>query len=657
MDDSQLKKQILEIRNGNKFYTINYLFSGRYFGIKNENIYFDDLNDKIRYQIIRTILDYRSNDNELEKLIRLMEIEIGKDIPSRNTPVNKIKDFLSECSVEEFFTTLEIIISLKYDWYLVSVMFDRSHVINSTGAVIKIPNHELNKREEHFNSFIDNIDSIFKINNIKYEIVPVGFKRLPYLITPHISMETIKKSMSLLSNNGFEDTLSKFEKALAEYEKKNYEKSIVNITESFESALKIVLNKENVEFKNLNMHELAKKVQYKLNSMNKPLDFSLDFILALLANKLNAVKDLFKVSELEISIDQIERYTEFVLGTAGIYITYLIKKCNMASKGESININELRRLILEKLYGMNEESYGNYVDLKNLKNELGMDIDYKKLGKNVKYLGDQRLLDIIPDSSYYVAAARINIDGIDFFEDPLFYFNPFNKIRSTKLSRPEEVKPLDYYLISGETSKIEFKSTLRWDIEQNRVNKELDKVIAKSIAGFLNTGGGTLLIGISDDGSVYGIERDIRNAPHKNEDGFRLQLVEIIKSNLGAAFTKYIHVNIEKREGKKVCVVKVNPSHKPVFCGKEQIFYIRADNSTTPLSPKEMLEYKELHWDNQPVLDKKLIKDKKLVFECGNKPGAGMYMCTSCGKTLTLDDSVDVLPPCSSCSGCKFKRI
>ena len=211
--------------------------------------------------------------------------------------------------------------------------------------------------------------------------------------------------------------------------------------------------------------------------------------------------------------------------------------------------------------------------------------------------------------------------------------------------------------LNQENEKVEFKSTLRWDIRQNRVNKELDKVIAKSIAGFLNTDGGTLYIGISDDGSVYGIEQDIKNAPNKNEDGFRLQLVEIIKSNLGAAFTKYIHVNIEKRESKKVCVVKVDPSPKPVFCGKEQIFYIRADNSTAPLSPKEMLEYKEMHWDNQPVLDKKLIKDKKLVFECGNKPGAGRYMCTSCGKTLTLDASIDVLPPCSSCSGCKFKRI
>lgn len=46
-----------------------------------------------------------------------------------------------------------------------------------------------------------------------------------------------------------------------------------------------------------------------------------------------------------------------------------------------------------------------------------------------------------------------------------------------------------------------------------------------------------------------------------------------------------------------------------------------------------------------------------MVYECGNKPGAGRYMCTSCGKVLTLDDNTDALPPCSKCSGCKFESI
>ena len=39
----------------------------------------------------------------------------------------------------------------------------------------------------------------------------------------------------------------------------------------------------------------------------------------------------------------------------------------------------------------------------------------------------------------------------------------------------------------------------------------------------------------------------------------------------------------------------------------------------------------------------------------GEKPGAGQYTCRKCGKTLTLDDETDKLPPCSDCGGTEFK--
>ena len=39
----------------------------------------------------------------------------------------------------------------------------------------------------------------------------------------------------------------------------------------------------------------------------------------------------------------------------------------------------------------------------------------------------------------------------------------------------------------------------------------------------------------------------------------------------------------------------------------------------------------------------------------GEKPGAGQYTCKKCGKTLTLDDETDKLPPCSDCGGTEFK--
>ncbi len=47
-----------------------------------------------------------------------------------------------------------------------------------------------------------------------------------------------------------------------------------------------------------------------------------------------------------------------------------------------------------------------------------------------------------------------------------------------------------------------------------------------------------------------------------------------------------------------------------------------------------------------------------MIYKCGEKPGAGRYVCTNevCGEDLYLDDDTDTLPPCAICEGCEFKR-
>ena len=52
-------------------------------------------------------------------------------------------------------------------------------------------------------------------------------------------------------------------------------------------------------------------------------------------------------------------------------------------------------------------------------------------------------------------------------------------------------------------------TTLRWDLKEAGVNKKLEEVIIKTIAAFANSQGGTLLIGVADDGDVIGLEPDI----------------------------------------------------------------------------------------------------------------------------------------------------
>ena len=77
----------------------------------------------------------------------------------------------------------------------------------------------------------------------------------------------------------------------------------------------------------------------------------------------------------------------------------------------------------------------------------------------------------------------------------------------------------------GESNTLEFKSTLRYDLEQQKVNKDLAKVIPKTLAGFLNAEGGMLLIGVADNGQILGLENDISSLRKKNLDYFELTYV------------------------------------------------------------------------------------------------------------------------------------
>ena len=53
---------------------------------------------------------------------------------------------------------------------------------------------------------------------------------------------------------------------------------------------------------------------------------------------------------------------------------------------------------------------------------------------------------------------------------------------------------------------------MRWDKDTKTVNKLIGEAIAVAIAGMLNSKGGTLLIGVADDGTVVGIEHDLQDA-------------------------------------------------------------------------------------------------------------------------------------------------
>ena len=130
--------------------------------------------------------------------------------------------------------------------------------------------------------------------------------------------------------------------------------------------------------------------------------------------------------------------------------------------------------------------------------------------------------------------------------------------------------------------------------------KELEKVVAKTVAGFLNAHGGTLLIGVADDGSIYGLTSDYRSLGRKGDrDGFELHLMQVLGRALGTAPLSFVRVTIHEIDGDDVCRVDVRRAPEPIFLseGKEPLFYARLGNATLPLRVDEAHQYIRSHWD------------------------------------------------------------
>jgi len=171
-----------------------------------------------------------------------------------------------------------------------------------------------------------------------------------------------------------------------------------------------------------------------------------------------------------------------------------------------------------------------------------------------------------------------------------------SKTRLTRILKDVDYKKL---IGMGENDNVEFKSTLRWDLREGKVNKALEHVIAKTLSAFLNSGGGYLLIGVDDQGNLLGLENDYNSfSKKKNSDGFLLSLDSIINNQLGKKSHRFITNYIKKDGEKDLCIVVVKPSDSPVFVvnkNKEE-FFIRASASSQPMGLKDTVEYIKSQW-------------------------------------------------------------
>lgn len=144
-----------------------------------------------------------------------------------------------------------------------------------------------------------------------------------------------------------------------------------------------------------------------------------------------------------------------------------------------------------------------------------------------------------------------------------------------------------------EHEQLEFKTTFRWDMKGNKVNKLLEKASMKTVAAFLNSSGGHLVLGVNDAKEVVGLEYDYASLGKQNSDGFENHFSHIFQTALGAEFRRYVHLSHTTLDDKRCCLVRVEPSPVPVYLksdGTEE-FYIRTGNATTSLKFSEATNY------------------------------------------------------------------
>ncbi len=177
-------------------------------------------------------------------------------------------------------------------------------------------------------------------------------------------------------------------------------------------------------------------------------------------------------------------------------------------------------------------------------------------------------------------------------------------LKKEKVKIPElPERDIDTLVEMDESIQLEFKSTFQWDVVQKRKNKELRKEVIRTIAAFNNTEGGYLIIGVSDDKTIFGLEKDYSSFKNRGErderDVFLQTLSNIIENNISREFSTKIDVEFHNKEGKDICRIKVSFGDEPVWVKENQkgeVFYIRTQNSEKSLSPKASYQYIHRKW-------------------------------------------------------------
>lgn len=156
--------------------------------------------------------------------------------------------------------------------------------------------------------------------------------------------------------------------------------------------------------------------------------------------------------------------------------------------------------------------------------------------------------------------------------------------------------------MSDESAKLEFKASLRQPVDPNPADKRplgelrraIEREVLETLAAFLNTDGGTLIIGVKDDRTIVGIEVDYPRVKPRSRDGWRPTFDHLVTHQLGTEVMKCIDLQLEPWHDYTIAVVRCEPREEPTWIGDE--LYVRCTASTEKLSTRHAIAWWRQRW-------------------------------------------------------------
>lgn len=158
---------------------------------------------------------------------------------------------------------------------------------------------------------------------------------------------------------------------------------------------------------------------------------------------------------------------------------------------------------------------------------------------------------------------------------------------SNSLSDGQKLKSL---ILNGESKKLEFKQTFQYCIKKKTREEYVEVSSIKTLVGFLNSEGGTLLIGVEDNGTILGIGEELDKFHKGSTDKYILNLKNKIKSRMGLSTLKYIDMQVVEVDQVIVLHLECLPSDEEVFLDDKD-FYVRTSPSTDKLEGRDLSSY------------------------------------------------------------------